>query len=227
MRKIGLIKAGQKAILNISIRDPGGNMLKGFTPTVPRYHQPLTLMADQATKGRSGTNVAGYRDDRGVPVYGAWLWYRNLGIGLATEIDAADALSPYRTARNAIVIVLGITVLLALGSLEVAVLIDARANRALQKSHDKLEHRVQRPAKESEERFALAVRGVGAGIWDWVPKTGKGWLSERFKKLLGYDDEDLDESFSNIIKITHPDDRDAVATALQNHLDNRVPFDCR
>jgi hypothetical protein len=68
-----------------------------------------------------------------VPVYGAWLWDRNLGIGLATEIDAADALSPYRTARNAIVIVLGITVLIALGSLTVAVLIDERANRALQK----------------------------------------------------------------------------------------------
>jgi polar amino acid transport system substrate-binding protein len=232
LRQIGLVKAGQKAILNISIRDPGGNMLKGFTPTVPRYQQPLTRMAGQATKGKSGADVAGYRDYRGVPVYGAWLWDRNLGIGLATEIDAADALSPYRTARNVIVIVLGITVLLALSSLTVAVLIDERANRALQRSHDKLEHRVQERTaelKESEERFSLAVRGVGAGIWDWVPKTGKGWLSERFKKFLGYDDDDLDESFSNIVNITHPDDYAAVATALQNHLYNRVPFNkvCR
>ena len=227
LRKIGLIKAGQKSILNISVRDPGGNMLKGFIPAVPRYQQPLTLMADQATKGIPGANVTGYRDYRGVPVYGAWLWDRNLGIGLATEIDEADALSPYRTARNVIVIVLGITVLLALGSLTVAVLIDARANRALQRSHDRLEHRVQERTvelKESEERFALAVRGVGAGIWDWVPKTGRGWASERFKKLLGYDDDDFDESFANIVNITHPDDREAVVAALQNHLDNRVSF---
>ena len=232
LRTIGLIKAGQKAILNISIRDPGGNMLKGFTPTVPRYQQPLTLMADQATRGKSGMNVAGYRDYRGVRVYGAWLWDGNLGIGLATEINEADALSPYRTARNVIVIVLAITVVLALGSLAVAVFIDGRANRALQRSHDKLEHRVQERTaelKESEERYSLAVRGVGAGIWDWVPKTGKGWASERFKKLLGYGDDDVDESFLNIINITHPDDREAVATALQNHLDNRVPFNevCR
>ncbi len=232
LRKIGLIKAGQKSILNISIRDPGGNMLKGFIPAVPRYQQPLTLMADQATKGIPGANVTGYRDYRGVPVYGAWLWDRNLGIGLATEIDEADALSPYRTARNVIVIVLGITVLLALGSLTVAVLIDARANRALQRSHDRLEHRVQERTvelKESEERFALAVRGVGAGIWDWVPKTGRGWASERFKKLLGYDDDDFDESFAKIVNITHPDDREAVVAALQNHLVNRVPFNevCR
>jgi len=188
LHKIGLHKASQKAILNISFRDPGGNLLKGFTPAVPRYQQLLTLMADQATKGKSGTNVAGYRDYRGVPVYGAWLWDGNLGIGLATEIDAADALSPYRTARNVIVIVLAITVLLALGSLTVAVLIDERANRALKRAHDRLEHRVQERTaalKESEERFALAVRGVGAGIWDWVSKTGQGWSSERFKELLG------------------------------------------
>ena len=227
LRKIGLIKAGQRAILNISIRDPGGNMLKGFTPAVPRYQQSLTLMAEQATKGESGTNVAGYRDYRGVPVYGAWLWDSNLGIGLATEIDETDALSTYRTARNVIVIVLAITVLLALGSLTVAVLIDERANRALQRSHDKLEQRVQERTAElkaSEERFALAVRGVGAGIWDWVPKTGKSWLSERFKRLLGYGDDDFDESFANIIKITHPDDHETVAAALQNHLNNRVPF---
>jgi hypothetical protein len=59
LRKIGLIKAGQKAILNISIRNSSGNLLKGFTPTVPRYQQPLTRMADQATKGNSGANVAG------------------------------------------------------------------------------------------------------------------------------------------------------------------------
>ena len=40
---------------------PGGDMTKGFTQSVPRYQQPLTLMAQQATKGKSGLNVEGYR----------------------------------------------------------------------------------------------------------------------------------------------------------------------
>jgi len=232
LRKIGLIRAGQKAILSITIRDPGGNMVKGFTPPVPRYQQPLTLMAGQATKGKSGVNVEGYRDYRGVPVYGAWLWDRNLGFGLTTEIDVADALSPYYTARNVIITVLVITVLLAIGSLIFAVLIDERANRALLKSNDELEHRVQdRTAEleESEERFALAVRGVGAGIWGLDPTTGKGWSSERFRELLGYSDVDVAEFYSDWVTIVHHDDRDAVTAALQNHLQNRVPFNvvCR
>jgi PAS domain S-box-containing protein len=125
-----------------------------------------------------------------------------------------------------------ITVLLAIGSLIFAVLIDERANRALLKSNDELEHRVQdRTAElaESEERFALAVRGVGAGIWGLDPTTGKGWSSERFRELLGYSDVDVAEFYSDWVTIVHHDDRDAVTAALQNHLQNRVPFNvvCR
>jgi len=110
LRKAGLLDQGEKSILSVSVRDPGGDLTKGFSPSVPRYQQPLTLMAEQATKGKSGLNVQGYRDYRGVPVYGAWLWDDNLGVGLATEIDQADALSPYFTTRTVILTVLGITV---------------------------------------------------------------------------------------------------------------------
>jgi polar amino acid transport system substrate-binding protein len=194
LRKAGLIGDDEKSILSVSVRDPGGDMTKGFSPSVPRYQQPLTLMAREATKGKAGLSVAGYRDYRGVPVYGAWLWDDKLDIGLTTEIDEADALSPYYTARTVILTVLGIIVSLALGSLVFAVIIEERANRALQKSHDQLDIRVQeRTAElsESEERFALAVRAAGAGIWDLEPQTGKVWYSGRFRQLLGYHgDED-------------------------------------
>ena len=164
LRKIGLIKEGEKSILVLSVRDPGGDMTKGFRPSVPRYQQPLTLMAREATQGNAGLNVAGYRDYRGVRAYGAWLWDDKLGIGLTTEIDTADALGPYYTTRTVILTVLGITDLLALGSLAFAVVIEERASRALQKSHDELEIRVEeRTAKlsESEERFSLAVKEAG------------------------------------------------------------------
>ena len=54
------------SILAVSVRDPGGDLTKGFSPSVPRYQQPLTLMAEQATKGKSGISVEGYWDYRGV-----------------------------------------------------------------------------------------------------------------------------------------------------------------
>jgi hypothetical protein len=73
LRNAGLLGEGEKSILAVSVRDPGGDLTQGFSPSVPRYQQPLTLMAQQATRGKSGLNVEGYRDYRGVPVYGAWL----------------------------------------------------------------------------------------------------------------------------------------------------------
>ena len=211
LRKAGLIGEDEKSILAVSVRNPGGDMTKGFSPSIPRYQQPLTLMAQQATKGKSGLNVAGYRDYRGVPVYGAWLWDDKLEIGLTTEIDEADALGPYYTTSTVILTVLGITVLLALGSLVFAVVIEERASRALQKSHDELEIRVEeRTAElsESEERFSLAVKAAGGGLWDLEPQTGKTWYSERFKELLGYSGDENEETFSGWEGSLHPDDHD-------------------
>jgi PAS domain S-box-containing protein len=185
LRKAGLIAEGQKSILKVSVRDPGGDLTKGFTPAVPRYQQPLTLMAEQATKGKPGLNVEGYRDYRGVPVYGAWLWDDKLGVGLATEIDQADALDSYFTTRTVILTVLGITVLLALGSILFAVFIDMHANRALQKSYDELELRVEeRTAELRKLSQATENSPVSVVVTD---KNGTiEYVNPTFSEVTGY-----------------------------------------
>ncbi len=97
------------------IADPGGDLLSGYAPETARAKWPLTLMASDVTRKRSGMNLQGYRDYRGVTVVGSWLWSDELGIGLATEIDLEEALAPYLALRYLVVGVLGITVLLAIG----------------------------------------------------------------------------------------------------------------
>lgn len=201
LQKAGLIAEGQKSILSVSVRDPGGDMTKGFSPSVPRYQQPLTLMAEQATKGKSGLNVEGYRDYRGVPVYGAWLWDDKLGVGLATEIDQTDALGPYFTTRMVILTVLGITVLLALGSLVFALSIDVRANRALQKSHDELELRVEERTAElkknqarleqAEERSRLLLESAQEGIFGVAEDGLVNFINPAGLAMLGFEAEEL------------------------------------
>ncbi len=216
LRKAGLIGEGEKSILLVSLRDPGGDMTKGFTPALPRYQQPLTLMAQQATKGKPGLNVEGYRDYRGVPVYGAWLWDDKLGVGLATEIDQADALGSYFTTRTVILTVLGITVLLALGSLVFAVVIQERASRALQKSHDELEFRVEERTAElkknqarleqAEERSRLLLESVEEGIFG-VGKDGLvNFINPAGLALLGFEVAELiGQKIHPLIHHTRPD----------------------
>jgi len=84
----GLIQRGEPSILNVQVRDP--------EPNVPRDQQPLTRMAQSAVTGHAGISLDGYRDYRGVPVTGAWLWDDHLRMGLATEMDVAEATAPYR-----------------------------------------------------------------------------------------------------------------------------------
>ena len=196
LRKAGLLDPGEKSILSVSVRDPGGDLTKGFSPSVPRYQQPLTLMAEQATKGKSGLNVEGYRDYRGVPVHGAWLWDDELDIGLTTEIDEADALGPYFTTRAVILTVLGITVLLALGSILFAVLIEVRANRALHKSHEELELRVEERTSElkenqarleqAEERSRLLLESAEEGIFGVAEDGLVNFINPAGLAMLGF-----------------------------------------
>ena len=185
LRKAGLIGEDEKSILSISVRNPGGDMTKGFSPSIPRYQQPLTLMAREATQGKSGLNVTGYRDYRGVPVYGAWLWDDNLDIGLTTEIDEADALSPYYTTRTVILTVLGITVLLALGSLLFAVVIEERAGRALQKSHEELEIRVQERTAELR-KLSQATENSPASVVVTDKNGTIEYVNPTFSEVTGY-----------------------------------------
>ena len=145
LREIGLISKGRSGILNIEIRDPGGNMVEGYRSEVRRSDQPLTRMAAGAIQLKAGqenqtaqvehsaveTDMIGYRDYRGVPVLGAWQWDFELGMGLTTEIDVAEALATYYTMRMTVLGILGITLFLFVGATLFILTLGERANKAL------------------------------------------------------------------------------------------------
>ena len=59
-------RADATSVLTLELRDPQVNMAEGKRPELQRADQPLTRMAADAVDGRSGTDVLGYRDYRGV-----------------------------------------------------------------------------------------------------------------------------------------------------------------
>ena len=90
-------------------------------------HRPARAaarVAADAHGGRSGRRAAtgvdvdGYRDYRGVPVVGAWTWLPDADIGVATEIDYAEAFRPLTILRRTF---WGLFALLALAALAIFV----------------------------------------------------------------------------------------------------------
>lgn len=82
------------SILQMSVRDPGVDMTRGFRPNRRRSQMPLTTMAADAIAGNSGLDVDGYRDYRGKNVIGAWRWLPKYQMGVAIEVDADQAFRP-------------------------------------------------------------------------------------------------------------------------------------
>ena len=80
--------------------------------------------------------------------------------------------------------------------------------------------------RKSEERFDLTVRGSGDGLWERNLLTGEQWYSDRFRELLGYQDEqDFPNRFEAWLASLHPDDRQPSLDAFAEHLEQDLPYD--
>ncbi len=84
-------------------------------------------------------------------------------------------------------------------------------------------HRMERALRESEERYELAIRGANDGIWDWDLRTNKLYFSPRWKAMLGYADDEVGNTLADWLRMAHPNDREGLRTALEDHLQGLVP----
>ncbi|MDB4933515.1 MAG: Blue-light-activated protein [Labilithrix sp.] len=60
--------------------------------------------------------------------------------------------------------------------------------------------------RASDERYQFAMRGANDGIWDWNLLTNDVVFSSRWKSMLGYLDEELDDNVVTWARLLHPDD---------------------
>ncbi|GAA3933554.1 sensor domain-containing protein [Litoribacillus peritrichatus] len=80
--------------------------------------------------------------------------------------------------------------------------------------------------QESEERFSLAVKGSGVGLWDWNLLTGDVYYSDKFKEILGYQPEEFPNTQEAFWSAVHEADVDAVRQAVAAHIEDcSVPYD--
>jgi polar amino acid transport system substrate-binding protein len=213
LRKIGLLEPNQGATLNLEIRDPGVNLLEGERSTEPQAEQPLTRMAEQAVAGKSGMDLEGYRDYRGVPVVGAWIWDPELGFGITTEIDIEDA---FATLRVTLLAFSAMTVVVALLLLGLALIVLFNRERL----------RTQKALSESEAQFRTLVGNISGVVYrrladsDWTMT----FISDEIKVLSGYPAADFLRGNRSFASIIHPEDRALVERVVNQGVQAQRPF---
>jgi PAS domain S-box-containing protein len=144
----------------------------------------------------------GYRDYRGVPVYGAWLWDSQLGLGLTSEIDVAEALSTFTTIRILAFVVMGITLMLSLGGTLFVLAASERTNQFLRKARDQLEEHVEKRTKDLNAALD-ELESVSSVILRWLPDVTISSMNTYGLNLFGYSAEELigKSQFGTIVKI--------------------------
>lgn len=86
-------------------------------------------------------------------------------------------------------------------------------------------HRCDKQLRESEERYALAVRGANEGLWDWNLKANSIYYSPRFISILEpYEDRQISPKPQEWMDRIHPEDRKRVIIEIQEHLRGRIPY---
>ncbi len=118
-----------------------------------------------------------------------------------------------------------------------------RAERALQLANKQLERKVASRTKElahvnellmrdiarrreveqalveSQERYALAAKAANDALWDWDLIANSIYLSERWYRMLELDPEDAMADPETWFERAHPQDRQPLRLAVQDHLE--------
>lgn len=85
--------------------------------------------------------------------------------------------------------------------------------------------KAEKELSQTNSRYALAVRGSNAGLWDWEIGTDHIFLSPYVKNMLGYTGEELPDSLNSFMERLHPDDASRAKAAIREHILQRIPYD--
>lgn len=80
----------------------------------------------------------------------------------------------------------------------------------------------ERELGKTQERLELALKASRAGMWDWDLKKDEVFRNEQWFRMFGYQKHDLPANFKTIQHLIHPEDKQRVSTALEQHLSNKT-----
>jgi PAS domain S-box-containing protein len=77
--------------------------------------------------------------------------------------------------------------------------------------------------RKIKERYVLATKAASVGVWDWNVQTNEFYLDPNVKAILGYSDAEIPNDLEVWSNYVHPDDKQAVMEAFQDHINGKTP----
>lgn len=82
--------------------------------------------------------------------------------------------------------------------------------------------RIEEELRVSRERLRYALLGANDGLWDWNLESNAVYYSPRWKSMLGYAPEELDDTLETWKRLVEPEARDVALEQVQAYLDGKV-----
>ena len=82
---------------------------------------------------------------------------------------------------------------------------------------------ISRNLIERQENFDFLVETTGAGTWDWDMISDKVIFSKEWKAMLGYSDEEVENSFNGWKRLWHPEDAPMIEKTIKDYMEEKIP----
>lgn len=76
--------------------------------------------------------------------------------------------------------------------------------------------------EESEKRFFFALNETGAGLWDMNLINKEMFLSKKWKSILGYKEDEIENSFKGWESLWHPEEKENIEKVLKEHFQGKT-----
>ncbi|MGE5655602.1 MAG: PAS domain S-box protein [Actinomycetota bacterium] len=74
----------------------------------------------------------------------------------------------------------------------------------------------------SQQRLQMALEGSALGMWDWNISSGETYFDPQWKKMLGYEVEEVENNYQAWERLIYPADLPKVLAALKAYLEGRT-----
>lgn len=102
-----------------------------------------------------------------------------------------------------------------------------QAEVLLQNAYDDLEERIEertRELRETQESLNRAQTIAHLGNWELNLSTDKLWWSDEIFRIFGREPQEFTPSYEAFLEAVHPQDREAVAKAVESTLSRKAPY---